>query len=53
MTSPSTLTPRSLLVAAAIFLVLAVIQTWPLAINPGQLSRNDNADTMLNEWAIS
>ena len=33
--------------------MLAVIQTWPLAINPGQLSRNDNADTMLNEWAIS
>ena len=53
MTSPSTLTPRSLLVAAAIFLVLAVIQTWPLAINPGQLSRNDNTDTMLNEWAIA
>lgn len=53
MTPQPTLTPRSLLVAAAIFLVLAVIHTWPLATNPGGLSNNDNADTTLNEWAVS
>ena len=34
-------------------LALAVLHTWPLAANPGGLSRHDNADTMLNEWAVA
>ena len=37
----------------ALFVALAVIQTWPLASDPGRLSRNDNADTVLNEWALA
>lgn len=27
--------------------------TWPLAKAPAELSRNDNADTVLNEWTIA
>jgi hypothetical protein len=34
-------------------LLLAVIHTWPLASAPGTLSRNDNADAELNEWAMA
>ena len=34
-------------------LALAVLHTWPLATAPHRLSRNDNADTMLNEWIIA
>ena len=37
----------------ALFVCLAVIQTWPLATDPAHLSRNDNADTVLNEWIIA
>ncbi len=39
--------------ALAIFALLAIIHTWPLAANPGHLSRIDNADYVLNSWAIS
>ena len=39
--------------ALALFVVLAAAETWPLVTSPGHLSRNDNADTMLNEWAIA
>ena len=35
------------------FAVLTVIETWPLAAHPARLSRNDNGDTVLNEWAIA
>jgi hypothetical protein len=35
------------------FAFLAVVHTWPLASDPGHLSRNDNADTMLNTWAVA
>ena len=35
------------------FAAMAVVQTWPLATGPGHLSRNDNADTVLNEWALA
>jgi hypothetical protein len=35
------------------FVGMAVLQTWPLASDPGHLSRNDNADTVLNEWALA
>ena len=36
--------------ALALFAGLAVLHTWPLATAPGTLSRNDNADAILNEW---
>jgi hypothetical protein len=41
------------LICLAIFAALTVIETWPLASGPAHLSRNDNPDTMLNEWAIA
>ncbi len=41
------------LVALAVFVLLAVAHTWPLASNPAHLSRNDNGDTVLNTWAIA
>jgi hypothetical protein len=40
-------------VAFVAFALLAVVHTWPLAANPAHLSRNDNADTLLNTWAIA
>lgn len=36
-----------------VFAALAVVETWPLASNPAHLSRNDNGDTMLNEWTMA
>src|SRR5262245_12371975 len=36
-----------------LFATLAVAHTWPLATAPAELSRNDNADTGLNEWTIA
>jgi hypothetical protein len=33
--------------------LLAVIHTWPLAGAPATWSRNDNGDTMLNEWTLA
>ncbi|MGE3510749.1 MAG: PA14 domain-containing protein [Vicinamibacterales bacterium] len=36
-----------------LFVLLAAAETWPLALHPSRLSRNDNADTVLNEWVIS
>jgi hypothetical protein len=44
---------RHRLSALAFFLLLAVAHTWPLASAPGRLSRNDNADTVLNEWILA
>src|SRR5438128_1110662 len=40
-------------VTFAIFVLLAVIHTWPLATNPAHLSRNDNGDALLNTWTIA
>jgi hypothetical protein len=37
----------------ALFAVLAVIHTWPLASDPAHLARHDNRDTMLNEWIVA
>jgi uncharacterized membrane protein SirB2 len=37
----------------ALFVLLAVGHTWPLATAPGTLSRNDNDDTVLHEWTIA
>ena len=36
-----------------LFVALAVVHTWPLATNPAHLSRNDNGDTLLNEWTLA
>jgi hypothetical protein len=36
-----------------LFAALAVAHTWPLATAPPELSGNDNADTVLNEWTIA
>ena len=37
----------------ALFVLAAVIHTWPLAAAPGWWTRTDNADTALNAWAIA
>ncbi len=39
--------------AAAIFVLLAVAHTWPLASNPAHLSGHDNGDVLLNEWIVA
>jgi hypothetical protein len=39
--------------AFACCLLLAIVHTWPLALDPGTYSRNDNADTQLNEWIMA
>jgi len=44
---------RPRVAALLLFLCLAVLETWPLAANPAHLSRNDNADTVLNEWILA
>jgi hypothetical protein len=37
----------------AIFVALAIVHTWPLASDPGTLSRNDNGDMILHEWIMA
>jgi hypothetical protein len=46
--------PRAALRAALLlgFVLLAVIHTWPLASRPGLYTRVDNADYILNVWAV-
>ena len=39
--------------AFGICLLLAAVHTWPLVLRPGVYSRNDNADTQLNEWILA
>jgi len=39
--------------ALGVFVLLAIVHTWPLAADPGHRSRNDNADTLLNTWTIA
>lgn len=39
--------------ALVLFIALAVFHTWPLSSAPGTLSRHDNADAQLNEWAVA
>ena len=39
--------------AFGICLLLAIVHTWPLALDPGRHSRNDNADAELNEWILA
>lgn len=38
--------------ALAFFVVLTVVHTWPMASDPGHLTRHDNRDTLLNEWIV-
>jgi hypothetical protein len=35
-----------------VFVLLAVVHTWPLAARPGVHSRIDNGDYLLNVWAV-
>jgi hypothetical protein len=37
----------------ALFVLLAVLHTWPLAAAPGHWSRNDTGDTVLHEWIMA
>jgi len=39
--------------ALAASVALAALHTWPLASDPGRLSRVDNADTQLNAWILA
>jgi hypothetical protein len=36
----------------ALFTLLAIFHTWPLVSAPATLTRHDNADALLNEWAV-
>lgn len=44
---------RSSIAVLALFAALSALHTWPLASGLNTLSRHDNADAVLNEWAIS
>lgn len=44
---------RIKLATLALFAALSVVHTWPLAAAPTRLSRNDNADAVLNEWIVA
>src|SRR5206468_11871462 len=44
---------RPRLCSLALFAALALMHTWPLVTDPRHLSRNDNGDTVLNEWTIA
>jgi hypothetical protein len=37
----------------ALFALLAIVHTWPLASDPAGLTRHDNRDMMLNEWIVA
>jgi flagellar biosynthesis protein FliQ len=39
--------------ALALFVLLTVAHTWPLAAAPASWSRNDAADTILHEWILA
>jgi hypothetical protein len=32
---------------------MSIVHTWPLASDPGHLSRSDNSDTLLNQWVLA
>jgi hypothetical protein len=44
---------RPQLAAFVLFVVLAVVHTWPIASAPGRLGRNSPADTKLNQWTMA
>jgi hypothetical protein len=37
----------------ALFVLLAIVHTWPLTTDPGRLSRNDSGDTVHKEWILA
>jgi hypothetical protein len=37
----------------ALFVLLAVVHTWPMAAAPGRLGRNSQPDTKLNQWTMA
>lgn len=39
--------------ALAFFIALSLVHTWPLATDPAHLTRNDNRDTVLNQWILA
>ncbi len=41
------------LASLPLFVLLAVVHTWPLATAPGRLSRNDAPDTVHKEWILA
>ncbi len=41
------------LASLALFVLLAIAHTWPLATAPGRLSRNDTHDTIHHEWILA
>lgn len=45
--------PRAAFALLALFVAAAIFHTWPLASALGGLSRHDNADALLNEWALA
>lgn len=54
MTHPAdTRSRRDAAIVLGVFLLLAVVHTWPLATSPGVLSRNDNGDAQLNAWIVA
>jgi hypothetical protein len=44
---------RTSLLVLALFILLAILHTWPLASAPGRLGRNGQADTQLNAWIMA
>jgi PA14 domain-containing protein len=50
---PFSMTLRAAAACFALFVGLAIGETWPLATAPGVLSLNSNADTVLNEWVVA
>jgi hypothetical protein len=52
-TAPRARTIGLRLAALAVYALLAVVHTWPLATDPAHLSRNDSGDALLNAWAIA
>jgi len=45
--------PAFPLASLALFVLLAIVHTWPLATAPGRLSRNDTSDTIHHEWILA
>lgn len=40
-------------VVLALFVLLAIVHTWPIASAPGRLGRNSQSDTKLNQWTMA
>lgn len=46
-------TPRQAIAVLLLFAALSALHTWPLAGGVGSVSRHDNGDAVLNEWAVA